>query len=203
MPGGRSASFVDQVVAGRPRVRVNQVGYLVGSPLRATRVGDGADPVTLNVPEHAACRYSVWGSRGRGFKSRRPDGIYAGQGMVPISGTGPWPALVGARNPVNAVRSAHKGGYRSMSLGADNVMVDVRYAPVLLDKLHWCGAVRWVEGSRPFHVSLSRGARDSEANVFGLLLRPEASELVVESTPDLVLLADELPALPAEKGCRT
>jgi endoglucanase len=40
---------LDEVLAGRPRIRINQVGYLVGRPMRATLVSQGGDPVDFVV----------------------------------------------------------------------------------------------------------------------------------------------------------
>jgi hypothetical protein len=40
-----------------------------------------------NVDEHAADRLGHWGSRGREFESRRPDGEAAGQGWFRNNGT--------------------------------------------------------------------------------------------------------------------
>ena len=53
------------VVAARPPVRVNQVGYLVGAPMRATLVHAGAQPVEFVVRDRGgvevyAGRSSPW-----------------------------------------------------------------------------------------------------------------------------------------------
>jgi endoglucanase len=55
---------VDEVMSGRPRVRTNQVGYLVGRPMLATLVWDGADPVDFVV------------------RDRRGVGVYAGRSAL-------------------------------------------------------------------------------------------------------------------------
>ena len=57
---------IDEVLASRPAIRVNQVGYLPGRPMRATLVSRALNPLAFVVRDSpAACVVTGGGNRGR------------------------------------------------------------------------------------------------------------------------------------------
>jgi hypothetical protein len=51
---------VGEVMTGRPGVRVNQPGYLLGRPKEATLVSDAEEPRALHHSRSEGCRRAHW-----------------------------------------------------------------------------------------------------------------------------------------------